>query len=138
MTFHAVEWDYASGPAPVAVVGHIVECMRSNRRGDKWTPAAFHPMTNSDALLLVMTMLLDSNDGKKLNRAHLLLACCGAPTAMGENMMATAIDVLTQLEVYDDEPVECPYCGGDCPSHLPNSENLCDGFAGDIDGLSDE
>lgn len=29
----------------------------------------------------------------------------------------------------------CRYCGGTCPSKHPDSENLCDGFAGDIDEL---
>ena len=29
----------------------------------------------------------------------------------------------------------CPYCGGGCPEEPEDSENLCDGFAGDIDGL---
>tara|TARA_R100001530_G_C4210141_1_gene127173 strand:+ start:95 stop:322 length:228 start_codon:yes stop_codon:yes gene_type:complete len=30
---------------------------------------------------------------------------------------------------------ECHYCGGTCPNEPDNSEYLCDGFAGDIDGL---
>jgi len=29
----------------------------------------------------------------------------------------------------------CHYCGGDCPNQPEDSEHLCDGFAGDIDGL---
>ena len=29
----------------------------------------------------------------------------------------------------------CYYCGGDCPNQREDSEHLCDGFAGDIDGL---
>ena len=29
----------------------------------------------------------------------------------------------------------CHYCGGNCPNKPDNSEYLCDGFAGDIDGL---
>ena len=29
----------------------------------------------------------------------------------------------------------CPYCGGNCPNEPANSEHLCDGYAGDIDGL---
>lgn len=32
-------------------------------------------------------------------------------------------------------PEECPYCGGNCPNEPDDSPNLCDGFAGDIDGL---
>jgi hypothetical protein len=32
--------------------------------------------------------------------------------------------------------VECPYCGGRCPDEPADSPHLCDGFAGDIDGLS--
>lgn len=31
----------------------------------------------------------------------------------------------------------CRYCGGNCPNEPDDSENLCDGFAGDIDGLYD-
>jgi hypothetical protein len=36
-----------------------------------------------------------------------------------------------------DDRVEdrCPYCGGGCPTEPDDSPNLCDGFAGDIDGL---
>ena len=30
---------------------------------------------------------------------------------------------------------ECHYCGDNCPDEPDDSENLCDGFAGDIDGL---
>ena len=30
---------------------------------------------------------------------------------------------------------ECYYCGGNCPNEPDDSEYLCDGFAGDIDGL---
>ena len=30
---------------------------------------------------------------------------------------------------------ECRYCGGNCPNEPDDSEYLCDGFAGDIDGL---
>jgi len=33
---------------------------------------------------------------------------------------------------------DCPYCGGNCPNEPDNSEFLCDGFSGDIDGLSEE
>ena len=29
----------------------------------------------------------------------------------------------------------CYYCEGDCPNQPEDSEHLCDGFAGDIDGL---
>jgi polygalacturonase len=29
----------------------------------------------------------------------------------------------------------CYYCGGDCTNQPEDSEHLCDGFAGDIDGL---
>ena len=37
----------------------------------------------------------------------------------------------------DLEPIEetCGYCQGNCPSEPDDSEYLCDGFAGDIDGL---
>tara|TARA_R110000765_G_scaffold78862_6_gene155275 strand:+ start:1995 stop:2177 length:183 start_codon:yes stop_codon:yes gene_type:complete len=28
---------------------------------------------------------------------------------------------------------QCKYCGGNCPND--RGDNLCDGFAGDIDGL---
>jgi len=30
----------------------------------------------------------------------------------------------------------CPYCSGNCPNEPDDSDHLCDGFAGDIDGLS--
>ena len=33
------------------------------------------------------------------------------------------------------EEKECHYCGGNCPNEPDDSEYLCDGFAGDIDGL---
>ena len=29
----------------------------------------------------------------------------------------------------------CRYCGGNCPNEPDDSEYLCDGYAGDIDGL---
>lgn len=34
-----------------------------------------------------------------------------------------------------EELPECSYCGGGCPNEPDDSEYLCDGFAGDIDGL---
>lgn len=34
-----------------------------------------------------------------------------------------------------EEIKECPYCGGNCPNEPDDSANLCDGYAGDIDGL---
>jgi hypothetical protein len=39
--------------------------------------------------------------------------------------------VVDQLS--DDE--KCRYCDGNCPNEPEDSVNLCDGFAGDIDGL---
>ena len=33
------------------------------------------------------------------------------------------------------EDETCRYCGGNCPNEPDDSEYLCDGFAGDIDGL---
>ncbi len=36
------------------------------------------------------------------------------------------------------EQEQCRYCGGNCPHEPEDSENLCDGFAGDIDGLYNE
>ena len=30
---------------------------------------------------------------------------------------------------------ECRYCGGGCPNEPDDSEYLCDGYSGDIDGL---
>ena len=30
---------------------------------------------------------------------------------------------------------KCLYCGGDCPREPDDSEYMCDGFVGDIDGL---
>ena len=38
----------------------------------------------------------------------------------------------------DDDEVaaeSCHYCQGNCPNEPDDSEDLCDGFAGDIDGL---
>ena len=29
----------------------------------------------------------------------------------------------------------CRYCGGNCENEPEDSKHLCDGFAGDIDGL---
>lgn len=29
----------------------------------------------------------------------------------------------------------CPYCGGNCPNEPEDSVFLCDGYAGDVDGL---
>jgi len=42
-----------------------------------------------------------------------------------------------QLEAGGRLKVEknCYYCGGDCPIQPEDSGHLCDGFAGDIDGL---
>ena len=34
--------------------------------------------------------------------------------------------------------IECKYCGGDCVNEPEDSEFLCDGFAGDIDGLDED
>lgn len=34
--------------------------------------------------------------------------------------------------------VTCAYCGGNCPNEPPDSDFLCDGFAGDIDQLYPE
>ena len=31
--------------------------------------------------------------------------------------------------------IVCRYCGGNCPNEEENSLYLCDGYAGDIDGL---
>jgi len=45
--------------------------------------------------------------------------------------------VLTTSEPTDDCG-DCPYCGGNCPNEPDDSPNLCDGFAGDIDGLVKE
>lgn len=33
------------------------------------------------------------------------------------------------------EEKTCYYCGGNCPNEPDDSEFLCDGFSGDIDGL---
>ena len=33
------------------------------------------------------------------------------------------------------EDEDCRYCGGNCPNEPPGSNNLCDGFAGDVDNL---
>ena len=48
---------------------------------------------------------------------------------------ARTIDV--QLCWQGKEPIEetCGYCQGNCPNEPDDSEYLCDGFAGDIDGL---
>lgn len=37
--------------------------------------------------------------------------------------------------VVEVEKEQCSYCGGNCPNEDDDSENLCDGFAGNIDGL---
>jgi CO dehydrogenase/acetyl-CoA synthase alpha subunit len=43
---------------------------------------------------------------------------------------------LLETAAEDDEDEEsCHYCQGNCPNEPDDSENLCDGFAGDIDGL---
>ena len=36
------------------------------------------------------------------------------------------------------EAKECYYCGDNCPNEPDDSEYMCDGFAGDIDGLYTE
>ena len=36
------------------------------------------------------------------------------------------------------EDEQCRYCGGTCPNEPDDSEHLCDGFAGDIDGLYED
>jgi hypothetical protein len=43
-----------------------------------------------------------------------------------------------KFEITDDQALPdevCRYCGGKCPSEPAGSENLCDGFAGNIDTL---
>jgi hypothetical protein len=46
------------------------------------------------------------------------------------------------LNIDDDgtitEDEDCRYCQGECPNEPDDSEHLCDGFAGDIDGLYSE
>lgn len=37
--------------------------------------------------------------------------------------------------LYPPAKESCAYCGYNCPNEPDDSENLCDGFAGDIDGL---
>ena len=39
------------------------------------------------------------------------------------------------IDLKKAEEEECHYCGGNCPNEPDDSEYLCDGFAGDIDGL---
>jgi len=39
------------------------------------------------------------------------------------------------LKTVSVEQETCSYCGGNCPNEPEDSEYLCDGFAGDIDGL---
>jgi hypothetical protein len=46
--------------------------------------------------------------------------------------------VLRTSEPTDDYGDDCPYCGGNCPNEPEDSENLCDGYAGDIDGLCEQ
>ena len=62
-----------------------------------------------------------------------------------ENTVDTVESDLTNARCQDcDAPAEirfieykeeCRYCGGNCPNESNDSEFLCDGFAGDIDGL---
>ena len=54
-------------------------------------------------------------------------------TAMGSFPNGKQVEYeLIDLEA---EEKECHYCGGNCPNEPEDSEYLCDGFAGDIDGL---
>ena len=46
--------------------------------------------------------------------------------------MHRAVRLAQQREA---ELPECAYCGGGCPNEPDDSAYLCDGFAGDIDGL---
>jgi len=41
----------------------------------------------------------------------------------------------TLINPYIESRDACGYCNGDCPNQPDDSEFLCDGFAGDIDGL---
>ena len=60
---------------------------------------------------------------------------CTDPTdsydRLTSKIAAEALDTL--LEHLDGS--QCRYCGENCPVQPDNSEYLCDGFAGDIDGL---
>lgn len=56
------------------------------------------------------------------------------------NSIATEEErLMADDDMFADENEEatetCRYCGGNCPNEPENSENLCDGFAGDVDGL---
>tara|TARA_A100001201_G_C3968473_1_gene164853 strand:- start:35 stop:253 length:219 start_codon:yes stop_codon:yes gene_type:complete len=45
-------------------------------------------------------------------------------------------DVCVKDFMYPNET--CRYCNGNCPNEPDDSEYLCDGFAGDIDGLYED
>ena len=60
--------------------------------------------------------------------------------AMDAKLSCTvANDTCMKSRVYLDTIListnSCLYCGGNCPEEPCNSLKLCDGFAGDIDGL---
>ena len=61
------------------------------------------------------------------NEKHLRDRLC----EMGWGIM----DTLLSMDPPKREDDSCHYCGGSCPTEPDDSENLCDGFAGDIDGL---
>ena len=59
--------------------------------------------------------------------------------ASGAGLVTWARSVLGTSKPPEELPGEdCRYCGGDCPGEPDDSEYLCDGFAGDIDGLYEE
>ena len=79
------------------------------------------------------SLCLDSSEDKNT----LLDSIMDALVSEGADVQ---VDNDGQLVVYTGvyEVKECYYCGDNCPNEPNDSEYMCDGFAGDIDGLYTE
>ena len=52
-----------------------------------------------------------------------------------ENVAPVNFSLDVDFDMIEEIEEECHYCGDNCPDEPDDSEHLCDGFAGDIDGL---
>ena len=71
------------------------------------------------------------NREEKQFEFKITLTGCGVTR---EEAWLIAVENFT-LDPGDYEEKPCHYCGGNCPNESIDSENLCDGFQGDLDHI---
>ena len=90
------------------------------------------------------SLCLDSSEDKNTLLDSIMDALDLDDTTVVSMLIAEGADVQVdndgQYIVYTGvyEVKECYYCGDNCPNEPDDSEYMCDGFAGDIDGLYTE